>query len=224
MKILLVEDDREVARHVAGGLESRGYEVDVAGDGEAGLTRAQSNVHDVIIMDRMLPVLDGLSIVRRLREQHISTPVLYLTTMDAIEDRVAGLEAGGDDYLVKPFAFEELLARVRALARRPSQTQEDKTRLAVGDIELNLLTRTVTRAGKEIELFPQEFKLLEHLMRQAGQVVTRAMLLEKVWDVHFAVNTSVVESHMSRLRSKLGPDGGELIQTVRGAGYMFRAI
>jgi len=220
MNILLVEDDPEVALHVAGGLEARGHNVERAADGLDGFVKATGATHDVIIMDRMLPVLDGLTVVKRLRGQNIRTPVLYLTTMDAIEDRVDGLEAGGDDYLVKPFAFEELLARVRALARRPT---DDKTKLVVGDLEIDLLARKATRGGKPIELFPQEFKLLEYLMRNAGRLVTRTMLLEKVWDLHFAVNTSVVESHMSRLRSKIGPDGADLIQTVRGAGYMLRA-
>ncbi len=220
MKILLVEDDVEVAAHVAGGLAARGHHVECAADGKDGLAKGQTGSHDVIIMDRMLPALDGLSVVKSLRAGNIHTPVLYLTTMDAIEDRVAGLESGGDDYLVKPFAFEELLARVRALARRPAR--EDKTRLTAGELDMDLIKRKVTRAGKAIDLFPQEFKLLEYLMRNEGRVVTRTMLLEKVWEVHFEVSTSVVESHMSRLRSKLGPDGAELIQTVRGAGYILR--
>lgn len=220
MKILLVEDDAEVSAHVAGGLAERGYHVDCAADGADGLAKGQSIEYDVIVMDRMLPTLDGLAVLKSLRDRNIRTPVLFLTTMDAIEDRVAGLESGGDDYLVKPFAFEELLARVRALARRPGR--DDMLKICVGDIMLDLIARKVTRAGKMIDLFPQEFKLLEYLMRNEGRVVTRTMLLEKVWDVHFSVSTSVVESHMSRLRSKLGPDGAELIHTVRGSGYILR--
>jgi two-component system OmpR family response regulator len=183
---------------------------------------AVGEAYDVIILDRMLPEIDGLAILRTLRASRVKTPVLLLTALGGIDDRVEGLEAGGDDYLVKPFAFAELLARVNALARRPP-TQEVRTELAVADLKLNLLNRTVTRGGRRIELQPREFQLLEFLMRHAGRVVTRTMLLESVWDFHFDPKTNIVETHMSRLRAKV--DRGraqELIHTVRGAGYCLR--
>ena len=223
MNILLIEDDLEMAQSLIGGFREQGYGVDHAADGVAGLELARGQTHQVIVLDRMLPLLDGLSLVKRLRASNVMTPVIYLTTMSGIDDRVHGLEAGGDDYLVKPFAFVELLARVRVLARRPA-AQEAMTSLRVGDLEMDLLQRTLTRAGRQIDLLPQEFRLLEYLMRNANRVVTRAMLLENVWDIHFDPQTSVVESHISRLRAKLN-HGAEVdpIQTIRGTGYKLLA-
>lgn len=223
MRVLLVEDDRETASYIAEGLRPHGVAVEHVEDGRAGLARAQGADYEAIILDRLLPGLDGLSLLEKLRSTGVQTPVLYLTAMDGLDDRVEGLEAGGDDYLVKPFFLVELLARLKALARR-SATAPVQTRLRVADIELDLLERTVKRAGKEIALLPQEFKLLEYLMRNAGSVVTRSMLLEHVWDIHFDPQTSVVESHMSRLRAKLsGGSTSEYIRTIRGSGYLFFA-
>jgi two-component system, OmpR family, response regulator len=223
MNILLIEDDLELAQSLIGDFREQGYAIDHVADGVAGLKLACRQDHQVIVLDRMLPLLDGLSLVKRLRADNVITPVIYLTTMSGIDDRVHGLEAGADDYLVKPFAFVELLARVRVLARRPA-AQEVVTRLRAGDIEMDLLQRTLTRAGREIELLPQEFRLLEYLMRNANRVVTRTMLLENVWDIHFDPQTSVVESHVSRLRAKLN-HGAEVdpIQTIRGTGYKLLA-
>jgi two-component system OmpR family response regulator len=221
MTLLLVEDDDELARWLSDRLAEQGYTVDHAGDGEAGLAAARDHEYEVIILDRMLPRLSGLDLVKALRREQRQTPVIYLTTMGGIDDRVQGLEAGGDDYLVKPFAFVELLARIRVIERRSAGTT---TRLAVGSLELDLITRAITRAGRPIELLPQEFRLLEYLMRNADRAVTRKMLLEKVWNIHFDPHTSVVESHISRLRSRLN-EGFELdaIQTVRGIGYRLLA-
>jgi two-component system OmpR family response regulator len=223
MNILLIEDDPELAQSLIGGFREQGYGVDHVADGVAGLELARGQAHQVIVLDRMLPLLDGLSLVKHLRASNVMTPVIYLTTMSGIDDRVHGLEAGGDDYLVKPFAFVELLARVRVLARRPA-VQEIITSLRAGDLEMDLLQRTLTRAGRQIDLLPQEFRLLEYLMRNANRVVTRAMLLENVWDIHFDPQTSVVESHISRLRAKLN-HGAEVdpIQTIRGTGYKLLA-
>ena len=223
MKILLIEDDAETAAYILGGLKQHGHTVDHAPDGQAGLMLAAGKSYDVLVVDRMLPGLDGLGLVRTLRGAGVKTPVLFLTALGGIDDRVTGLEAGGDDYLVKPFAFAEMLARLHALARRPPMTAVETT-LRVADLEMDLLKRAVTRAGKRIELQPQEFKLLEYLMRHADRIVTRTMLLEHVWDFHFDPQTSVVETHISRLRSKVdrGFDA-ELIHTVRGAGYTVRA-
>jgi two-component system OmpR family response regulator len=219
MKILLIEDDVHTSAFVANGLREHGHVVEHSASGRDGMFLASGGGHDVMIIDRMLPVVDGLTIVKTLRAAKISTPVLLLTTLGGVNDRVDGLEAGADDYLTKPFAFAELLARVNALARRPPMAGES-TVLQVGDLELNPLKRTVTRAGKRIELQPQEFRLLEYLMRHAGQVVTRTMLLENVWEFHFDPHTSVVETHISRLRAKIDRDfDGELIHTVRGSGY-----
>ncbi len=220
MKILVVEDDQETAAYIARGLREAGHVVDHAPDGQEGLFLATGGGYDVMIVDRMLPKLDGLSLVRALRAARIGTPAIFLTARAGIGDRVEGLDAGADDYLVKPFAFAELLARINALARRPPP-REEVTILRVGDLEMDLLRRVVTRAGRRIELQPREFRLLEYLMRHAGQVVTRTMLLEGVWDFHFDPKTSVVETHISRLRAKVdkGFPGGELIRTVRGAGY-----
>ncbi len=223
MKILLIEDDAETAAYIAGGLKEHGHTVDHTSDGQAGLMLAAGESYDVVIVDRMLPGLDGLGLVRTLRGAGVKTPVLFLTALGGIDDRVTGLEAGGDDYLVKPFAFAELLARLNALARRPPMAAVETT-LRVADLEMDLLKRAVTRAGKRIELQPQEFKLLEYLMHHADRVVTRTMLLENVWDFHFDPQTSVVETHISRLRSKVDRGfGAELIRTVRGAGYTIRA-
>ena len=223
MKFLLVEDDVETGAYIVRSLKEHSHVVDHALDGREGLLLATGGQYDVMIIDRMLPGMDGLSLVKALRSAEIKTPILFLTTMDGIDDRVDGLNAGGDDYLVKPFAFSELLARINALARRPPLA-DTLTVLHVGDLEMDLLKRTVTRSGESVDLQPREFQLLEFLMRHAGQVVTRTMLLEGVWDFHFDPKTNVVETHISRLRSKI--DRGrsrELIHTVRGSGYSLRA-
>lgn len=222
MKVLLIEDDRRTAEYVRLGLRENGYVVDHAEDGKKGFFLAEGERYDAIIVDRMLPGVDGLTIVKMLRASGIKVPIMFLTTMDGIDDRVEGLDAGADDYLVKPFALAELLARLSALLRRPP-LNEVKVRLKVGDLEMDLLKRTLTRAGKSIELQPQEFKLLEYLMRSEGRVVTRTMLLEDVWGFHFDPQTSIVETHISRLRTKI--DRGydrELLKTVRGVGYCLR--
>ena len=219
MRILLIEDEPETAGYVAAGLEQAGHVVVVAADGRGGLFRATGEDWDLLVVDRMLPGLDGLTLVRTLRAGGIATPVLFLTTMGGVGDRVTGLRAGGDDYLVKPFALAELAARVEALGRRSQQLGPD-TVLHVADLAMDLLARTVTRAGRRLELQPQEFRLLEYLLRHAGQVVTRTMLLENVWGFHFDPRTNVVDSHISRLRGKIGAD---LIHTTRGAGYCVRA-
>ncbi len=222
MKLLIVEDDKEAAGYLKRALSEAGHAVDYAAAGRDGLMLAVGETYDVIILDRMLPEIDGLAILRTLRASGVKTPVLLLTALGGIDDRVEGLEAGGDDYLVKPFAFAELLARVNALARRPPP-QEVRTELAVADLKLNLLKRTVSRGGRRIELQPREFQLLEYLLRHAGRVVTRTMLLESVWDFHFDPKTNIVETHMSRLRGKVDRGhGAELIHTVRGAGYILR--
>lgn len=223
MKILVIEDDPETAAYIVNGLKKHGHTPDHAPDGREGLLLAAGEPYDVMIVDRMLPGLDGLALVKTVRGAGVKTPILFLTTLGGIDDRVEGLEAGGDDYLVKPFAFTELLARVNALARRPPMA-EVATTLRAGDLEMDLLKRTVVRAGQRIELQPQEFKLLEYLLRHADRVVTRTMLLENVWDFHFDPQTSIVETHISRLRGKVdrGFDN-ELIHTVRGSGYCIRA-
>ncbi len=223
MKILLIEDDPETAGFVANGLREDSHLVEHASDGRDGLMLASGGGHDLMVIDRMLPGLDGLAIVKMIRVAGVKAPVLMLTNLGGINDRVEGLEAGADDYLVKPFAFAELLARVHALARRPPITPSEPV-LKVHDLELDRLKRTVTRAGKLIELQPQEFKLLEYLMRNAGQVVTRTMLLENVWEFHFDPRTSVVETHISRLRAKMDREFPvELLHTLRGSGYCLRA-
>ena len=223
MKILLVEDDAETADYVVQGLAEEGHAIEVAATGREGLFLATGADWDLLIVDRMLPGLDGLALVRTLRAGGIATPVLFLTTMGGVGDRVAGLRAGGDDYIVKPFAFAELAARVEALGRRP-RLIADETALHVGDLELDLLARSVRRGTRAVELQPREFRLLEYLMRHAGQVVTRTMLLENVWEFHFDPRTNVVEGHISRLRGKLNAgDAPELIHTIRGAGYCIRA-
>jgi two-component system, OmpR family, response regulator len=222
VRILLIEDDPETAQYVVAGLQTEAHDLQVAADGRAGLLRAASEEWDLLIVDRMLPSLDGLAVVRTLRASDIATPVLFLTTMGGIDDRVTGLNAGGDDYLIKPFAFAELVARVAALGRRPQRTAPE-TVLRVADLELDLLTRVVRRGGEEVGLQPREYELLEYLMKHAGQVVTRTMLLENVWGFHFDPRTSLVESHISRLRGKVDRGRPELINTVRGSGYCIRA-
>jgi two-component system OmpR family response regulator len=223
MKVLLIEDDGETSAYVARGLREQGHVVDLAATGRDGLFLAADGGHDVLVVDRMLPGLDGVSLVRSLRETGIRTPVLFLTALAGVGDRVRGLEAGGDDYLVKPFAFAELIARIHALARRPPLS-ETPTALRIDDLEMDLLRRAVVRDGRPIELQPREFQLLEFLVRNTDRIVTRTMLLEAIWSFHFDPKTNIVETHMSRLRSKLSQYGGrELIQTVRGAGYVIRA-
>jgi two-component system, OmpR family, response regulator len=222
MRILVIEDDPETAEYVHQGLQDEGHAIEIAADGRAGLFRAAGEEWDLLVVDRMLPGLDGLALVRTLRAGGIQTPVLFLTTMGGIDDRVTGLNAGGDDYLVKPFAFAELAARINALGRRPAR-QAAATVLRVADLELDQLARTVHRAGRKIALQPREFRLLEYLMQHANQVVTRTMLLEQVWDFHFDPRTNIVESHISRLRSKIDAGSASLIHTIRGAGYCVRA-
>jgi len=222
MKILLVEDDEDTAAYIAKSLRQHGHVIDHATTGRDGLFLAAGEHYDTMIVDRMLPELDGLAMVKTLRGAGVTIPVLFLTTLGGIDDRVEGLESGGDDYLVKPFAFSELLARVNALARRPPPNGQQTT-LSVGNLKIDLLKREVTRAGRRIALQPQEFKLLEYLMCHTGQVVTRTMLLENVWEFHFDPHTTVVETHISRLRGKI--DQGfdrPLIHTVRGSGYCLR--
>jgi len=223
MRILVVEDDIEAQRYLVQGLKESGHVVDDAADGDLGLSLALSRPYDVAIIDRMLPKMDGLGIVAEMRERGNTTPVLFLSALSEVDDRVKGLKAGGDDYLTKPYAFVELLARVDALMRRRSPVTV-KTRLQVGDLDLDLLTRAAKRGDQMIDLQPREFHLLEYLMRHAGQVVTRTMLLESVWEYHFDPQTNVIDVHISRLRAKI--DKGfdtPLLHTIRGAGYMIRA-
>ena len=223
MRILVVEDDTDVAGFVMKGLREAGHDAAQAGNGADGLSLANREPFDAIILDRMLPGgLDGLGVLETLRAQDNQTPVLFLSAMVGVDDRVRGLQAGGDDYLTKPFAFSELLARVEALMRR-GRAAHGATRLVVGDLEMDLLSRTVRRRGRKIDLQPREFRLLEFLMRHAGQVVTRTMLLEGVWDYHFDPQTNVIDVHVSRLRQKIDkPFDAASIQTVRSAGYMLR--
>ncbi len=223
MKILIIEDDREAAAYLVKAFREAGHLADHAGDGLEGYGLASDGAYDVLIVDRMLPKLDGLSLIGGLREQKIDTPVLILSALGQVDDRVKGLRAGGDDYLAKPYAFSELLARVEVLARRRGQASGEPTLYRVGDLELDRLGHKLTRAGKEIVLQPREFRLLEYLMKHAGQVVTRTMLLENVWDYHFDPQTNVIDVHVSRLRAKIdkGHDA-PLLQTIRGAGYMIR--
>ncbi len=223
MKLLLIEDDQQTADYIVRGLREQGHTVDHAADGHQGLMLATGNEFDVLIIDRMLPKLDGLALLKVLRSSEVKTPVLLLTAMGGVADKVAGFEAGGDDYLVKPFAFAELMARVQSLARRPPLANQDLS-LRAGDLEMDLIKRRVVRAGREIELQPTEFRLLEYLLRNPDRVVTRTMLLESVWDFHFDPKTNIVETHISRLRAKV--DRGfdrELIRTVRGSGYQLDA-
>jgi two-component system, OmpR family, response regulator len=223
MKVLVIEDDPQTGAYLKKGLEEQGHIVDLAATGRDGLFLAAGEAFDVIIVDRRLPGLDGLSIVKTIRGGGVRTPVLFLTTMSGVGDRVEGLEAGADDYLVKPFAFSELIARVNALIRRPPMVATE-TVLRVADLEMDLIARKVRRAGREIDLQPREFRLLEYLLRNAGKTVTRTMLLESVWEFHFDPKTNIIETHISRLRAKV--DKGfdvALIETVRGAGYCLRA-
>jgi len=219
MRILIIEDDLEAAAAMSHGLTEAGYQCVHAPDGEAGLTEAGKSAFDVLIVDRMMPKKNGVEVVETLRREGDNTPVLFLSALGEINDRVIGLKAGADDYLVKPYAFAELIARVEALSRR-RETGSVATTLKVGELEMNLINRTVHRQGKEIDLQPREFQLLEFMMRHAGQSVTRTMLLEKVWEYHFDPQTNVIDVHISRLRSKI--DKGfdrAMLQTVRGAGY-----
>ena len=223
MRILIIEDDREAAAYLMKAFREAGHSPDHAGDGLEGYGMASEGVYDVLIVDRMLPKLDGISLIGGLREQRIETPVLILSALGQVDDRVKGLRAGGDDYLAKPYAFSELLARVEVLARRRGKASAEPTTYRVGDLELDRLSHKITRAGKDIILQPREFRLLEYLMKHAGQVVTRTMLLEHVWDYHFDPQTNVIDVHLSRLRAKI--DKGQaapLLQTIRGAGYMIR--
>jgi len=222
MKILLVEDDPLTGEYVSQGLREEGHVLSWATDGQQGVFEASVSEWDLLIVDRMVPEIDGLDLVRLLRGAKVETPVLFLTALDGIDDRVAGLNAGADDYLAKPFAFAELVARVNALGRRPRRTLVE-TVLKVADLEIDLMARTVSRAGHIIDLQPREFRLLEYFVRHAGQVVTRTVLLENVWELHFDPHTNVVESHISRLRSKIAVGSQkELIHTIRGAGYCLR--
>ena len=221
--ILVIEDDAETAEQLIDCLQTSGYSVDLAADGENGLKRARSADYVVMTVDRMLPRIDGIEVIRRLRDEGVMTPALILSALGEIDDRVRGLRAGGDDYLVKPFASREMLARVDALARR-SATVVKETILRVGDLEIDLLTRVVRRRSREIELLPREFQLLEYLVRNVGQVVSRAMLLQHVWDLHFDPSTNVIDVYVGRVRRKI--DSGQaypLIHTVRGVGFCVRA-
>jgi two-component system OmpR family response regulator len=223
MRLLVVEDDKRTADYIAKGVTEAGHVCDVLADGRDALFAATRESYDVVVVDRMLPGLDGLSMVKAVRAAGVRTPVLFLTSVGGVDDRVDGLEAGGDDYLVKPFAFSELLARINALGRRPP-AQEQKTVLKVADLEMDLVRRQVTRQGQPIELQQREFSLLEVLMRGEGRVITRTMLLERVWDFHFDPKTSVVETHISRLRAKIDkPFEIQLLHTVRNTGYSLHA-
>lgn len=223
MKVLLLEDDAATREHVRRSLEQAGHVVDTCATGRDAIFLASGESYRVLIIDRMVPEVDGLSAVKALRVSGVTTPALFLTAMGGVEDRVEGLEAGGDDYLVKPFAMTELLARVAALGRRPAVAETSI--LQFSDLEMDLIKRTVKRGGQRIELQAQEFKLLEYLMRHVGEIVTRTMLLENVWSFHFDPKTNVIESHMSRLRAKVDRGfASELIHTVRGAGYRLDAV
>jgi two-component system OmpR family response regulator len=223
MRLLLIEDDGETAGYIVKGMRESGHTVDHAPDGREGLFLADGKGYDAIIVDRMLPYIDGLSLIQALRAKGDTTPALFLSALGQVDDRVRGLKAGGDDYMTKPFAFSELLARVEALARRGKGTTIE-TSLKVADLEVDLLARTVKRAGKKLDLQPREFTLLEYLMRHAGQVVTRTMLLEGVWDYHFDPQTNVIDVHVSRLRQKIDKGFDKpLLRTIRGAGYCLRA-
>jgi two-component system OmpR family response regulator len=223
VRVLVIEDDQDVASYLVKGLRESDFVVDHAADGKDGLMMAASESYDVMIIDRMLPGMDGLNIIKTVRATGNQTPILILSALGDVDARVEGLRGGGDDYLTKPFSYTELLARMDALARRSKQTSEAETVLNVADLEMDLLARTVKRSGQNIDVQPREFRLLEYLMRHADQVVTRTMLLEKVWDYHFDPQTNVIDVHISRLRSKI--DKGfekPLLHTVRGAGYMLR--
>jgi two-component system OmpR family response regulator len=223
MKILVVEDDAATGAYIADGLREEGHSVDLIASGADGLVQATIGSYDVMVVDRMLPGLDGMTLVKTLRATKNATPVLLLTAMGGVDDRIEGLHAGADDYLVKPFSFGELSARIAAIGRRP-KIQDEPVTLTVADLEMNLLNRKVTRAGQTIELLPREFALLEQLMRRKGRVQTRTMLMESVWDIHYDPLTNVVDTHISRLRAKIDkPFRSDLIETVRGAGYRINA-
>jgi two-component system OmpR family response regulator len=222
-RVLVIEDDPETAVQLVDCLSASGYQVDLAGDGEEALSRGRGGEYVVMTVDRLLPRIDGIEVIRRLREEGIPTPALILSALGEVDDRVRGLRAGGDDYLVKPFAFPEMLARVDALARRSAAVVRE-TMLRVGDLEMDLLEHTVRRGGRRVELLPREFKLLEYLVRNTGEVISRGMLLQKVWDLHFDPTTNVIDVYVGRLRRKI--DSGHpqpLICTVRGIGYCLRA-
>lgn len=222
MKVLIIEDDKNVSAYIAKGLSEAGHVADIANNGKDGLFLAQNEKYDALIVDRMLPGLDGLSVIRELRGSGHHTPILILSALGDVDDRVKGLRSGSDDYLVKPFAFAELLARIELLARRTQNTNNTgkNTVLGTGDLELDLLTRKVKRGHKTIELQSREFNLLEYILRHKGQIVTRTMLLEAVWEYHFDPQTNVIDVHISRLRKKIDDNGGKIIKTVRGAGYI----
>jgi two-component system OmpR family response regulator len=224
MRILVIEDDTEAALYLTKGLRECGYTVDHAPDGPQGLFLATTETYDALIVDRMLPGMDGLLIVETVRRNSSQVPVLFLSAMSQVDDRVRGLRSGGDDYLTKPFAFSELLARIEALMRRRAATATAVTELAVADLRMDLLARNVIRRGRKIDLQQREFQILEYLMRHSGQVVTRTMLLENVWNYHFDPQTNVIDVHVSRLRQKIDRDFEvPLLHTVRGAGYCLRA-
>lgn len=224
MRILLIEDDTEAANYLVKALKEAGHIAEHASDGEEGYFLASTGIYDVFIVDRMLPKRDGLSIISSLRAEKNNTPVLILSALGEVDDRVEGLRSGGDDYLTKPYAFSELLARIEVLAKRRGSNTQDTTSFKVADLELNRLAHSVTRAGTAINLQPREYRLLEYLMKNAGQVVTRTMLLENVWDYHFDPQTNVIDVHISRLRSKIDKGFSEpLLHTMRGSGYVLRA-
>lgn len=221
MKLLLIEDDQQVQDFVVKGMQESGHTIDATGDGKDGLFLATTEQYDVIILDRMLPSLDGITILKTLRGADNAVPVLLLSALGEVDDRVAGLRAGSDDYLVKPFAFAELLARVESLNKRGNNITSDKqTTLSVGDLHMDLLARKVTRAGEDIDLQTREFALLEYLLKHKGELVTRTMMLEAVWNYHFDPQTNVIDVHISRLRKKIGDTDSTLIKTNRGAGYI----
>lgn len=223
MKILVVEDDATTGQYITRGLREEGHTVDLVTDGRDGLVQAMGAEHDVMIVDWMLPEIDGLTLVKSLRGAGNRTPVLFLTSLGSVEDRIVGLNAGADDYLVKPFAFGELSARINALGRRP-RTLTQETVLTAGNLKMDLVTRDVTREGEKIDLLPREFAILEHLLRRKGRIQTRTMLLENVWGISFDPQTNVVETHISRLRAKVDkPFDSDLIKTVRGSGYRIEA-
>ncbi len=220
-KVLLIEDDSETAEEIKAELADRGFTVEWAPDGLEGLVKARSSRPDAMIVDRMLPGMDGLNVIETLRQEQVRTPVLVLSALGAVDDRVRGLRAGGDDYLTKPFALAELIARIEALLRRPAETRE--TMLRVGPLEIDLIERTARRGERDIDLLPREFRLLEYMMQRCDQVLTRAMLLEEVWNYKFVPATNLVDVHMGRLRHKVdGPDDAPMIQNVRGAGFVLR--
>ncbi len=222
MRILVIEDDAKIASFVVKGLKQNGFAVDHAADGDSGLILAQTTPYDAAVVDIMLPRRDGLSVVQELRQQRLPLPVLFLSAKSSVDDRIKGLQSGGDDYLVKPFAFSELLARVQALIRRASRETEPTT-LTVGDLTMNLVTREVSRAGQKIELQAREFSLLEYLLRHAGKVVSKALILEHVWDYSFDPQTNVVDVVVCRLRNKVDRDfEKKLIHTLRGVGYVLK--